>query len=111
MFPREIIYMSTVKDLRIMAKGQGLKGYSSMTKPQLEEFISKASVAMGNPIAKEEVKEHVAEASTPAATEKAKRAKSQWNEFLSEHRVKNNISLKDAMKAKDEYASWKAAKN
>ena len=103
--------MSSVKDLRIMAKGQGLKGYSSMTKHQLEEFITLASTAMGAPIAKEEVKEQVAAAATPAATEKAKRAKSQWNEFLSEHRVKNNVSLKEAMKAKDEYASWKAAKD
>jgi hypothetical protein len=102
--------MNTVKDLRMQAKGQGLKGYSSMTKGQLEEFISKAAEAMGAPLDKKEVKEHVAEAATPAATEKAKRSKSLWNEFLSEHRVKNNISLKAAMKAKDEYAAYKASK-
>jgi hypothetical protein len=103
--------MSTVKDLRMMAKGQGLKGYSSMTKGELEEFISKASAAMGTtPMAKEEIKEHVKEASTPAATEKAKRVKSQWNEFLTEHRVKANVSLKEAMKAKDAYAAWKDSK-
>lgn len=100
--------MATVKDLRICAKGLGLKGYSSLTKSELEEFISKAGPAKAPEM--ETVKAPANEpANEPAApVEKKVRTKSTWNTFLSDYRVANNCSLKAAMGAKDAYAEFKA---
>jgi len=102
--------MATVKDLRICAKGLGLKGYSSLTKSELEEFISKAGPAKAPEMEMVKAPETVkAPANEPAApVEKKVRTKSTWNTFLSDYRVANNCSLKAAMGAKDAYAEFKA---
>lgn len=104
--------MATVKDLKICAKGLGLKGYSTLTKSELEEMIGKAGVPAQAPVAKKDeapmAKEPAKEPTVvPEIKEKRVRAKSTWNAFLSDYRTTNKCSLKDAMAAKDAYAEFK----
>jgi hypothetical protein len=102
------IYM-TVKDLKAKAKELNLKGFSKMTKPQLEELLQKGTI--GTPV--ETVKEVEVEKPAAAAVEVKEPAAtktkgiSPWNAFLSEYRKEHNVSLKEAMKQKDAYATWK----
>jgi len=123
--------MATVKDLRICAKGLGLKGFSTLNKGELEDLIGKAGGCVktetmevfAEPPVK--VKAGVAGGSSPntktdikaqneqvpaVVVEKVRkeRTKSTWNNFLSEYRVSNNCSLKNAMAAKDAYAEYKS---
>lgn len=104
---RPKIYTMSVKEMKVKAKELNLVGYSKMTKPQLEELLQKGTI--GAPV--ETMKEApvkpaaAAEVKEPAATKT--KAASPWNTFLSEYRKANNVSLKDAMKQKDAYATWK----
>lgn len=94
----------TVKEMKAKAKELNLKGYSKLTKPQLEELLAKGSIAAKETVAELEPKEPMAK-EEPA---KAKKGKSAWNTFLTEYRLANGVSLKEAMKAKAAFAEWKA---
>ena len=108
---RPKIYTMTVKEMKAKAKELNLKGYSKMTKPELEQLITKGNIGAPVETMKEapvkEVKKPAAEAEVkePAATKT--KATSPWNSFLSEYRKENNVSLKEAMKQKDAYVTWK----
>ena len=112
---RPKIYTMTVKEMKAKAKELNLKGYSKMTKPELEQLITQGNIGAPIEVTKEvkepvkEVKEPApapaAEVKEPAATKT--KAISPWNAFLSEYRKENNVSLKEAMKQKDAYATWK----
>ena len=108
--------MATVKDLRICAKGLKLKGFSTMNKSELEELINKTGVSV-----KSETMEAKTESSAkpPALKEqepavvamdkiRKERTKSTWNNFLTDYRVANNCSLKNAMAAKEAYTEYKS---
>lgn len=101
-------YMS-VKDLKMKAKEMNLHGYSRMTKGQLEEFITKASIVpAGKPFEFEKAPVHEKhEAQSPPPAETKPKAKSKWNTFLSEYSKANNVSLKTAMGAKDAWEAYK----
>ena len=109
--------MATVKDLRICAKGLGLKGFSTMNKGELEELINKTGVAVKTETMEVKVNATPAPAKTtkekePAAAAMDKirkeRTKSTWNNFLTDYRVANNCSLKNAMSAKEAYTEYKS---
>jgi hypothetical protein len=109
--------MATVKDLRICAKGLGLKGFSTMNKGELEELINKTGVAVKTETMEVKVNATPAPAKTtkeqePAAAAMDKirkeRTKSTWNNFLTDYRVANNCSLKNAMAAKEAYTEYKS---
>ena len=107
----------SVKEMKAKAKELNLKGYSKMNKPELEQLITQGNIGAPIEVSREmpvkEVKEPVkgvkepaaAEVKEPAATKT--KAISPWNAFLSEYRKENNVSLKEAMKQKDAYATWK----
>ena len=110
---RPKIYTMSVKEMKSKAKELNLKGYSKMNKPELAQLITQGNI--GAPIevtkevqaapVKEEVKPAAAEVKEPAATKT--KTISPWNTFLSEYRKENNVSLKEAMKQKEAYATWK----
>jgi hypothetical protein len=106
---RPKIYTMTVKEMKAKAKELNLKGYSKLTKPELEQLITKGNIGTPVEVTKEEVKESApapaAAVKEPAATKT--KATSPWNAFLSEYRKENNVSLKEAMKQKSAYVTWK----
>ena len=124
--------MSTVKDLRTLAKDLGLRGYSTANKARLIELLgnheksseqSKKSEAPApskdaapeDEAPKNETFEEPAKTEDEPRVEAPKkhnrvRAANPWNTFLAEYRKEHGCSLKDAMKHKDEYTAWKAKK-
>ena len=109
---RPKIYTMSVKEMKVKAKDLNLKGYSKMTKPQLEELLQKGTIGAPVEVTKEVQPAPVKPAAAaevkvkePAATKT--KPISPWNTFLSEYRKENNVSLKEAMKQKDAYATWK----
>ena len=93
------LYKMTVKEMKAKAKELNIKGYSRMTKTQLEDLITKGTI--GAPVVDVEV-------SVPEAAVHNGKGKSPWNQFLKEHMAANKVTLKEAMQAKEAYAAWKA---
>jgi hypothetical protein len=120
--------MTTLKDLKALAKELGIKGTSSAKKEALAQMIEShhmISTIQAQALARmreKEQKKTKAEAEvqvTDAPTDimmdesvkepKPKdRKSSSWNTFLKSYRQENGCSLKEAMKAKDAYVEWKA---
>ncbi len=105
--------MTSLADLRIVAKGLGIKGISAARKERLIHLIEKhqasdpveVSVEIKVPTEPVEVKTEV----KPVKTEpKPVKVPSSWHEFLKQYRVEHKCSLREAMSAKDKYADWKA---
>jgi hypothetical protein len=109
--PKEIPALNiamTVKELRSKAKDLNIKGYSRMSKGQLEELINKGTIGNPEPVTKPAP---VAEAAPAAVAEPAKPAKkpNAWNTFLSGFAKEKGLSLKEAMKtAKEAWIEHKA---
>ena len=102
--------MSTVSELRILAKTLNVRGYSTAKKADLIALIEKHQtgskpVALDAPAPAEPAKEEVKE-----VKEKAKR-NNDWNTYLADYRKTNGGTLRQAMaSAKEEYAKHKEAK-
>ena len=104
--------MSTVSELRILAKTLNVRGYSTAKKGELIALIEKHQAGQ-KPVALD---------SAPAPTEPAKEVKveevkvkakrnNDWNAYLAEYRKTNGGTLRQAMSvAKEEYAKHKEAK-
>lgn len=109
--PKEIPALNiamTVKELRSKAKDLNIKGYSRMSKGQLEELINKGTIGNPEPVTKPAP---VADVQAVAAPEPAKSAKkpNAWNTFLSGFAKEKGLSLKEAMKtAKEAWIEHKA---
>jgi hypothetical protein len=128
--------MSNVAELRALAKGLNIKGYSTAKKADLITLLeahaqktmptdstpksepTKVDVAPVQAKApskpKEEVAVQVAEVkSSQPMSEDLKKARSQssWSTFLKEYKREHNCTLKEAMSKKEEYAQYKAKKN
>ena len=109
--------MSTVSELRILAKTLNVRGYSTAKKGELIALIEKHQagqkpVALDAPAPAEEVKVKVkAEpAKEEVKVEKAKR-NNDWNTYLADYRKTNGGTLRQAMAgAKEEYSKHKEAK-
>ena len=105
--------MSTVSELRILAKTLNIRGYSTAKKGDLISLIEKHQagqkpVALDAPAPAEEVK--VNEVKAEEVKVKAKR-NNDWNAYLAEYRKTNGGTLRQAMSvAKEEYAKQKEAK-
>lgn len=119
--------MSTLGELRTLAKQLGIKGVSTARKEQLVKMIEthhsiskiqseKApkepkEPARGVPEIKvtspkeSEMIDMVS--SEPEAKKESSRKSSKWNEFLKSYRAEHNCSLREAMSAKDKYIEWK----
>ena len=103
--------MSTVSELRILAKTLNVRGYSTAKKGELIALIEKHQAGQ-KPVALD----------APAPTEPAKEVKveevkvkakrnNDWNAYLAEYRKTNGGTLRQAMSvAKEEYAKHKEAK-
>jgi len=105
--------MSTIVELKAIAKSMGVKGFSVMKKAELIKSIEQqktpASIDM---VAAAPAESKVApEAPAQEKKEKKERKANPWNAYLAEYRTKNNMSLKQAMAgAKEEYAKSKGEK-
>lgn len=107
--------MSSVSELRMLAKTLGVKGYSVARKGDLITLIEKHQ-GKASPLATEdEVKAKMEEpkkAEEPKAEvkEKTKRA-NDWNNYLADYRKEHNVTLRQAMAgAKESYTKHKEAK-
>ena len=108
--------MSTVSELRILAKTLGVRGYSTAKKGDLITLIEKHQ-GKPSPLATEaeakapEVKvEKVKEEVKAEVQEKPKRA-NDWNAYLADYRKENGGTLRAAMAgAKESYAKHKESK-
>jgi hypothetical protein len=104
----------SVPELRTLAKSLKIKGAATARKQDLITLIEahqKAAV----PEVKVEMVEMVKEENKPETKVEVKpgpksRQPSLWNQFLSEYRANNGVSLKEAMQKKDEYLAWKEKK-
>lgn len=124
--------MSNVAELRALAKGLNIKGYSTAKKADLISLLEahaqktlpaesvQAEPAQAEPakaeakvVAKPVAAEEVQVKSSQPITEDLKKARnpSSWSAFLKEYKKEHNCTLKEAMSKKEEYAQYKAKKN
>ena len=102
--------MSTVSELRILAKTLGVKGYSVTKKADLITLIEKHQGKPSPLATEEEVKEEVKEVKEEVKKEAKKRA-NDWNSYLADYRKEHGGTLRDAMAgAKESYAKHKEGK-
>jgi hypothetical protein len=127
--------MTTVKELRTLAKQLKIRGYSTASKAQLLELLENydktETVVTRARNAKEPKKDKVPKktqsvdetgtfeqeespveepTTEPKKTKQKKartRAPNAWNSFLADYRKENNATLKQAMAAKEAYATYK----
>lgn len=108
--PKEIPALNismTVKELRSKAKDLNIKGYSRMSKGQLEELINKGTIGNPEPVTKPAPVADVQ--AVVAEPVKAAKKPNAWNTFLSGFAKEKGLSLKEAMKtAKEAWAEHKA---
>jgi hypothetical protein len=115
--------MSTIKELRVLAKALKIKNYSTAKKADLiamlEQHNAKSMEAPVIDMKADVVNLQVASmpkaegkkpevASMPKAEGKKPRGKSSWTDFLSYYRKEHGVSLKEAMTKKEDYVKYKA---
>jgi len=110
--------MSSVSELRMLAKTLGVKGYSVAKKADLITLIEKHQGGV-KPLATDdevkaakvpEVQASKAEKAKEEVKEKTKRA-NDWNNYLADYRKEHNVTLRQAMAgAKESYTKHKEAK-
>jgi hypothetical protein len=106
--------MSTVSELRILAKTLGVKGYSVAKKGDLITLIEKHQ-GKPSPLATEaEVKVQAAKAPEAPKVEQVKekpKRSNDWNAYLADYRKEHGGTLRAAMAgAKESYAKHKESK-
>lgn len=129
--------MTTLRELRTLAKDLKIRGYSTAKKDRLIQLLEDhhhvASLTKGTAPASApapsdapepapapskasesfvvpETDEPAQDApAVPAKKEKKPRKANAWNSFLRDYRKENNCTLKVAMSRRDEYATYKAA--
>lgn len=109
--------MSSVAELRVLAKTLGIKGYSVSKKQDLIKMIEthqqkKSVTTDAKPVVIDMVEPKQAE-EVPKPTEvvKLSRKQSEWNSHLAEYRKEHGCSLREAMaKARESYTEKKQAK-
>lgn len=110
--------MSTLVELRALAKQLGIKGISTARKDQLVKMIEThhniCKIQVENPvpvikIVKDDMTDvaDVADMADDKMETKSKRKQSKWNEFLKAYRAEHGCTLREAMLAKDKYLEWK----
>lgn len=109
--------MSTLKDLRVLAKSLGIRGHTTAKKAELIEKIEahqgagsqKPQDTAAPPAHFEKVEAPKAEADSKEKSKETKEKKPHaWNTFVAEYRKEHGCSLKEAMTKKAEYAEYKA---
>ena len=113
--------MSSVPELRTLAKSLKIKGASTARKQDLIKLIEAHQKDAAVPevevkVDKVDMVDMVDANVVPDVKVKVdvlktkSRQPSSWNQFLSEYRSAHNCSLKEAMTKKDEYLSYKEKK-
>ena len=108
--------MSSVPELRTLAKSLKIKGASTARKQDLITLIEAHQKAAAVPEVKvkvdmvDMVESNVVPDVKVDVSKTKSRQPSSWNQFLSEYRSAHNCSLKEAMTKKDEYLSYKEKK-
>ena len=120
--------MGNLKELKMKAKESNLRGYSKMRKQDLVNLLTEKlgqnweqdatfnrlttdSSDVGDTVITQRSTPRNRQTSDPSPLKQVtqpKKPKNIWNQFLSEYSVQHNVGLKEAMKQKEAYQTWKS---
>lgn len=102
--------MTTVTELRKLAREAGLVGYSCANKARLIAMLEEHSRATeGKVVVSKDEEGNEVEKVEVAPVKKTRNIKpSPWRDFLKQYCAENKCSYKQAMSKKEEYAVYKA---
>ena len=123
--------MGNLKELKMKAKESNLRGYSKMRKQDLVNLLTEKlgqnweqdatfnrlttdSSDVGDTVITQRSTPRNRQTSDPSPLKQVTqpnrpaKPKNIWNQFLSEYSVQHNVGLKEAMKQKEAYQTWKS---
>ena len=126
--------MGNLKELKMKAKESNLRGYSKMRKQDLVNLLTEKlgqnweqdatfnrlttdSSDVGDTVITQRSTPRNRQTSDPSPLKQVTqpnrpaKPKNIWNQFLSEYSVQHNVGLKEAMKQKEAYQTWKSERS